>query len=249
MNIRGLWQLAWSEFKLNLRDPLMVFWSLAFPTLWLVLMAAVIPERIPGFTYEGLNNASFFIPAAISLVILCASFIGVPLTLTTYRETAVLRRLRVTPVKTSTLTLGFSISQFAFVVVGILILLIVGKLFFNIQVLGSWAVFIGVTFFGMITFLAIGSAIGSIARSFRAANIIIWTIFTPMLLLSELFMPISILPAWLQPIAKALPLTPINTMLRDIVYGVPLENLWRLGVMAGWIVIAGIITVRFFRWE
>jgi len=247
--MRGLRQLTWSEFKLNLRDPMMVFWSLAFPTLWLVLMAAVIPGPIPGFRYEGLNNASFFLPAAISLVILCASFIGVPLALTTYRETAVLRRLRVTPVKTLTLALSFSISQFAFVVVGILILLVIGKIFFDIQVIGSWAAFIGVTFFGMITFLAIGSAIGSITQSFRAANIIIWTVFTPMLLLSELFMPISILPTWLQPIAKALPLTPINTILRDIVYGVPLEDLWRLGVLAGWVVVAIIITVRFFRWE
>jgi len=247
--MRGLRQLTWSEFKLNLRDPLMVFWSLAFPTLWLVLMVAVIPERIPGFDYEGLNDASFFLPAGISLVILCASFIGVPLTLTTYRETAVLRRLRVTPVKTSTLVLSFSISQFAFIVVGILILIVIGKIFFDIQVIGSWAAFIGVTFFGMITFLAIGSAIGSIARSFRAANIIIWTIFIPMIMLSELFMPISILPAWLQPIAQALPLTPIVTILRDIVYGVPLEDLWRLGVLAGWVVVAIIITVRFFRWE
>jgi ABC-2 type transport system permease protein len=101
----------------------------------------------------------------------------------------------------------------------------------------------------MITFLAIGSAIGSIAPSFRAVNIIIWTIFTPMLMLSELFLPIAILPAWLQPLAKALPLTPINTMLRDIVYGVPLENLWRLSLLAGWAIVASIITVRFFRWE
>ena len=62
-------------------------------------------------------------------------------------------------------------------------------------------------------------------------------------------MPISILPAWLQPIAKALPLTPVNTMLRDIVYGVPLEDWWRLVVLAGWIVIASIVTLRFFRWE
>ena len=247
--MRGLWRLAWTEFRLNLRDPMMVFWSLAFPTLWLVLMSAIIPERIPGFGYEGLNDASFFTPAAIGLVILCASFIAVPMTLTTYRETTVLRRLRVTPVKTSTLALSFSISQFAFVVVGILILLIIGKIFFDTQILGSWAAFIGVTFFGMITFLTIGSAIGSIAQSLRTANIIIWTIFTPMLLLSEMFMPISILPAGLQPIAKALPLTPINTILRDIVYGVPLEDLWRLGVLAGWLVIASIITVRFFRWE
>lgn len=247
--MRGLWPLAWSEFKLNLRDPMMVFWSLAFPTLWLVLMVVVIPERIPGFNYEGLNDASFFLPAGISLVILCASFIGVPLTLTTYRETAVLRRLRATPVKTLTLALSFSISQFAFIAVGICILLVIGKIVFNIQILGSWAAFVGVTLFGMVTFLAIGSAIGSIASSFRAANIIIWTIFMPMIMLSELFLPISVLPEWLHPVSYALPLTPINTMLRDIVYGVPLQDLWRLGVLAGWVVIAIFITVRFFRWE
>ena len=246
--MRGLWPLAWSEFKLNLRDPNMVFWSIGFPILWLILMTVIIPGRIPGFTYEGLNDVSFFMPAAIGLVILSSSFIGVPLTLTTYRETAVLRRLQVTPVKTSTLALSFSLSQFAFVVVGIVALFVIG-IFFQIQVLGSWGALIGVIFFGMATFLAIGSAIGSIAGSFRSTNIIIWTAFTPMLLLSELFMPISILPSWLQPIAQALPLTPVTTMLRDIVFGVPLDNLWRLAVMGGWMVAAGIVTVRFFRWE
>ena len=101
----------------------------------------------------------------------------------------------------------------------------------------------------IVTFLAIGSAVGSIARSLRAANIIIWTLFTPMLMLSELFLPISILPAWLQPVAQALPLTPINTILRDIVYGVALQDLWRLGVLAGWAVLSGIIAVRFFGWD
>jgi len=247
--MRGLRQLAWMEFKLNLRDPMMVFWSIAFPSLWLLLMVGIIGVPIPGFNYEGLNFASFVFPAGVSLVIVSSSFIGVPLTLTTYRENAVLRRLRVTPVKTLTLALSFSLSQFAFVAVGILVLFVIGKIFFDIQVLGSLAAFIGVIFMGMITFFAIGSAVGSIAGSLRSANIIIWTAFTPMLMLSELFLPISILPAWLQPIAKAIPLTPANTMLRDIAYGVPLEDLWRLGILAGWIVIASIVTVRFFRWE
>jgi len=247
--VRGIVQLAWTEFKLNLRDPLMVFWSIAFPSLWLILMVAIIPGPIPGFSYEGLNKGSFFIPGSIGIVILSSSFIGVPLTLATYRETAVLRRFRVTPVKTSTLVLSFSISQFAFIIVGIVALFVIGKIFFGIQILGSWAAFVGVIFIGMITFLAIGSAIGSISGSIRSANVIIWTMFMPMLMLSELFMPISILPTWLQPIAKALPLTSINTILRDIVYGVPLDELWRLGVMAGWLVVSSIITVRFFRWE
>jgi ABC-2 type transport system permease protein len=70
-----------------------------------------------------------------------------------------------------------------------------------------------------------------------------------MLFLSDMFMPISIFPAGLQPICKALPLTPLNIVLRDIIYGVPLDNLWQLWIMAGWLVVGGIITVRFFRWE
>lgn len=83
----------------------------------------------------------------------------------------------------------------------------------------------------------------------RAANIIIWVIFMPMLMLSELFLPISVLPDWLQPIAKALPLTALTTLLRDIVYGVEIINLWRLGVLAGWTIVALIITIFLFRWE
>jgi ABC-2 type transport system permease protein len=71
----------------------------------------------------------------------------------------------------------------------------------------------------------------------------------PMLFLSELFMPISLLPAWLQPAARALPLTALNTLLRDILYGVPVENLWRLGVLAGWLLFSLFLTVRFFKWE
>ena len=247
--MRGLTQLTWTEFKLNLRDPLMVFWSIAFPALWLVLMAVIFTEPIPGFDYQGLNHASFLLPASIGLVILSASFIGVPLTLTTYRENAVLKRFRVTPVKTITLAASFAISQFVFIFVGVLILLVIGMIVFNTQILGSWVAFLGVLILGMVTFLAIGSAIGSIASSFRTANVIIWTLFAPMLLLSELFFPIALLPAWLQPIAKVLPLTSIITLLRDIVFGVELQDLWRLGILAAWLVVACIATVVFFRWE
>ena len=247
--MKGASLLAWTEFKLNLRDPLTVFWSIAFPCLWLIIMAVIIGVPIPGFAYQGLNFASIVFPAGLSLVLLNSSFIGVPMTLTNYRENGVLRRLRATPVKISTLSLGFSISQVTFVVLGVLVLIALSRIFLEVRILGSKAAFIGVLALGMLTFLAIGCAIGSIAGSFRTANIIIWTAFTPMLMLSELFLPIAILPAWLQPVARALPLTPVNTLLRDIVFGVPLEDLWRLGVLAGWTVVSAIITIRFFRWE
>jgi len=204
---------------------------------------------MPGYEYVGLSYANFLLPGGIAIVILASAFIGMPIALTTYKETGVLKRLRVTPLKTSTLALGFTLSQFIFIALGIIVLFIVGKLAFDVQVLGSWAVLIGVIIFGMLTFLALGGAIGSLVGSWRAAAVITQIIFIPMLFLSDMFMPISIFPAGLQPICKALPLTPLNIVLRDIIYGVPLDNLWRLWIMAGWLVVGAIITVRFFRWE
>ena len=247
--MRGLWPLTWSEFRLNLRDPMMVFWTIAFPALWVVLFGSIFSEPMPGFDYEGLSNANFLLPGGIGIVIVASAFIGIPITLTTYRETGVLKRLRVTPLRTSTLALGITISQFLFITLGIIVLFVVGFIFFDIQVLGSWAALIGITVFGMLTFLALGSAIGSAVGSWRAASIVTWIFFMPMLFLSNLFMPIDIFPGWLQPICRALPLTPMNILLRDIVYGFPLDELWQLGVMAGWLVVGIIITVRFFRWE
>jgi ABC-2 type transport system permease protein len=249
MKLRGLWQLAWSEFKLNLREPAMLFWALVFPALWISLFGAIFKEPMPGFGYEGLNYANFLLPGGIGLVILASAFIGMPITLTTYRETGVLKRLRVTPLKTSTLALGVTLSQFIFMFLGIVVLFVVGKIFFNVQVLGSWAALIGMIVVGMITFLALGSAIGSVTRSPRAANVITMMLFMPMIFLSDMFLPISTLPAGLQPICKALPLTPLNTVLRDIVYGVPLNELWQLGILAGWLVLASVITLKFFKWE
>jgi len=249
MKLRGLWQLALSEFKLNLREPAMLFWALAFPALWMGIFGAIFKKPMPGFGYEGLNYANFILPGGMGLTILASAFIGMSTTLATYRETGVLKRLRVTPLKTSTLALSFTISQIIFIALGIFVLFVIGKIFFNVRVLGSWAALIGMSVFGMITFLALGSAIGSVARSPRAATVITMLIFMSMIFLSDMFLPVSLFPTWLQPICKALPLTPLTTVLRDIVYGTPLNELWQLGIIASWLVLGSVITVKFFKWE
>jgi ABC-2 type transport system permease protein len=249
MRFRGLGQLTLTEIKLNLREPAMLFWALAFPPLWIGLFGALFKEPMPGYEYEGLNYANFLLSGGIGLIIIASAFIGMSTTLTTYRETGVLKRLRVTPLRTLTLALSFILSQSIFITLGIVVLFIVNKIFFNVQVLGSWLALIGMIVFGILTFLVLGCAIGSISRSPRAANLIAMLIYMPMLFLSDMFLPISMFPSGLQPICRALPLTPLNTVLRDIVYGLPMSEPWQLGIMAGWLVFGIIITIKFFRWE
>lgn len=248
MSYRGLWQLTWTEFKLNLREPSMLFWAIAFPTLWMGFFGAIFNEPV---NYNGVNlsQANYLLPSGMGLVICASAFIGMSTGLTTYRENGVLKRLHVTPLRTSTLALGFALSQLIFISLGIIVLFIVGKAGFDVKVLGSWSALIGMAIFGMATFLALGGAIGSVAKSSRAGTVITMTIFMPMIFLSEMWMPISMLPSWLQPICRALPLTPLNTILRDIVFGLPADNLRRLGIMAGWLVLGVIVTLKAFKWE
>lgn len=246
---KGLWQLSWTEFKLNLREPEMLFWAIAFPTLWMGFFGALFDEPMPGSGYQGLSQANFLLPGGIGVVICASAFIGMAVTLSTYREQGVLRRLRATPIDTPTLALGFILSQSFFVALGVLVLFAVGILGFGTVVLGSPAILAGVAFLGMAAFLSLGGAIGSIARTPRAASLITMIIFMPMIFLSEMWMPISTFPEWLQPICRALPLTPLNTVLRDVVYGVPLEELWRLGILGGWLLVGALVTLRWFRWE
>jgi len=248
MTFRGLWQLALTEFKLNLRAPEMLFWAIAFPALWMSIFGAIFNEPV---NYHGvsLNEANFLLPGGIGIVICSSALIGMAITLATYRGSGVLKRFRVTPLKTSTLALGFTFSQIIFMALGIIVLFIIGKAAFDVKVLGSWPALVGMSIFGMVTFLALGTAIGSIARSPRAATVITMIIFMPMIFLSETFMPISMFPGWLRPICKALPLTSLNTVLRDIVFGVSLHDLWRLGIMAGWLALGIVISLKAFRWE
>ena len=248
MRLSGLWQLAWIEFKLNLREPEMLFWAIAFPALWMGFFGAIFNELVDYYGVS-LNQANYLLPGGIGIVICATSFVGMSTTLATYRDSGVLKRLRVTPLKTSTLALGFALSQLIFIALGIIVLFVIGLAAFGVQVLGSWAALIGVMIFGMVTLLALGTAIGSIARSPRAATIITLMIFMPMIFLSEMWMPISLFPTWLQPICQALPLTPLITLARDIVFGVELGDLWRFGIMALWLVLGTLITLRFFRWE
>lgn len=249
MKFRGLWQLTLTELKLNLRDPMMVFWTIAFPTLWVGLFGSIFSEPAPGFGYEGLSYVNFLLPGGIGIVIVSSAFIGIPINLSNYRESAVLKRYRVTPLTIGTLVLSLVFSQFLFIALGIGVLFATGFIFFDVQVLGSWPALLGMTVLGVFVFLALGSAIGSTVGSWRAATIITQLIYIPMLFLSNLFFPVGMFPGWLQWVAKFLPLTPLNIFLRDIVYGVPTSDPLQIWILLGWLVIGICVTLKFFKWE
>jgi ABC-2 type transport system permease protein len=99
------------------------------------------------------------------------------------------------------------------------VLIIVGVTFFgiNLAVSGIGIILVVLSIFiGLITFVSIGLLAGLLTKKEETASLIGNVIFFPMMFLSGVFFPISIMPGYLQAISSVLPLTYFIKILDDI---------------------------------
>jgi len=73
----------------------------------------------------------------------------------------------------------------------------------------------------------------------------------PQFLLAGTFFPVDNFPKWLQPISKILPLTHLNTAMRNVAFdGAHLTDCGtELAVLLVWGIVAYAVAVRVFKWE
>jgi ABC-2 type transport system permease protein len=105
---------------------------------------------------------------------------------------------------------------------------------------------------GVGTFLALGLAIGGMAKSQEAVMPMINVVAFPMMFLSGVFFPVSSLPGTLHTIVNFLPLTFLASGLRSTMNGGVVWNhalmTDALGLLA-WMVLSVAVAVRTWRWE
>ena len=247
--MRALLQLTIVETKLFLREPMSLFWVLAFPLFWWGFFGYVIGGTI---VYEGkeVNYVDFLLPGGICLIIMTAALVSMTTNLASYREQHILKRLRVTPLKTSHFIFSQILTQCIILLLGISLLVGAGIAFFNVRIHGSLASLGLVSLLGMLTFLSFAFIIASFAPAARSANGLAMFVFIPMMFLSEMFLPLSMLPRFLKVLAKSLPATPLTQTLRDIVLGTGTlqSNADNLIILALWLVIGVLLSIKLFKW-
>jgi ABC-2 type transport system permease protein len=247
--MQGLSKLTSTVFRLYLREPIGTFFTIFFPALLVLLFGAMYGNE-PTEMFGGYGSMDISMPGYTALILATVSLMGLPITTCSYRETGVLRRLKVTPLKPLTYILADLLSNLAIVIMGMLGVLILGSLIYHVRFEGLiWAVAIGV----LLCFLAmasLGYLIAGFAPNARAAQIIGMSILYPMLFLAGAGMPVEVLPEGLRKVSAFLPPTYIVRLLRGLWFGDPLEKLWLpLLVVVTMLVVCGLLAARFFRWE
>ncbi len=247
--MRGFRKLTLVNLKLYLREPIATFFTLAFPPLLVVLFGAMYGnDPLPMFGGYGSMDVSM--PGYTAMILGTVGFLGVPITISGYRESGVLRRFQATPMRPLTYILADIVANLVTTLLGMMGLVIIGWLLYRVQFEGQvMAVILAVVFCGLAMF-SIGYLIAGLAPGARTAQVVGMVIFYPMMFLSGASIPLEVMPETIQRIADFLPLTYVVRLLRGLWFGDAWgEHLLETAVLAGVLLVCTALAARFFRWE
>ena len=247
--MRAMKPLTLIETKLFIREPIGTFFTLAFPVLLVLLFGAIFGNE-PNEMFGGYGSMDISMPGYVAMILTTVGLMNIPITMCGYRETGVLRRLKITPLKPLTFIGSDLLTNLVMTLLGMLLVVLLGWLIHRVRFEGqAIPVFLGVIYSALAMF-SVGYLIASLAPTQRAANIIGLVILYPMLYLSGAFMPLETMPETLQSVSKFLPLTYVVNLLRGLWFGKPTSELWLpVLVLGAMFVVCSALAARLFRWE
>lgn len=237
------------ETQLASRDFMTLFFALAFPVMMLLMFGTMYGNEPTEFM-GGYGSVDVSIPGYICMIIAVTGLMSLPLTLAQYRERKILKRFMVTPVKPLEILLSQLLVNTFTTLAGMALLLVVAKLVFDVQFFGSWLQAVVAFLLILLSVFSIGLFIAGISKNAKTATAIAYIVYFPMLFLSGATLPLQMMPASLQNVAKALPLTYAVELMRGVWLGGSLgDYLPQIAILGGILVVMLAVTVKVFRWE
>jgi ABC-2 type transport system permease protein len=242
----ALAKLTLTEARLLLREPVALFWGLAFPMALLAVMG--LASSGPQSDLGGLRLVAVYEPILIVFVTVAFAIQGLPGVVAGYRERRILRRMATTPVGPVRVVAAQLAVNLAVALVATAGILAVGRLGFGVAVPGQPAGFLVTYVLAAVAMLGLGMLIAALAPTGRAAGVIGTMLFFPLMFFAGLWIPRATMPASLREVSDFTPLGAAVQALQDSLHGSwPQPS--ALAVLAGYAVVFTVAAARFFRWD
>jgi len=247
--MKGLLKMTWMESKLFLREPVGAFFTLIFPLIYLFLYGAISGNE-PTPMYGGQRTIDAAIPSLTAVIISMAGLTSTTITMATYREKGILRRLRTTPVSPLVVLGAQVIVVFVMTGLGMLLLITAGKLVYHVRFEGNPFSLLAGFVLSSLSFFGLGFLLAGSMPTVRTAWVAAMVLLYPMLFLSGAFFAVELLPASVQKVSAFMPLTYVVNLLRGMWTGQPWgDHLLDVGVLAGMLLGGTLVSAKMFRWE
>jgi len=183
----------------------------------------------PGVWYNPeMKSVKFNIPGLIGLIMQNITMMLTAFALVRERERGTMEQLIVTPVKPAEIIIGKLIPYIFIALFDVTVILLVGVFWFKVPVSGSVLLLMSISFLFLLGALGIGLLISTVARTQLQAMQVTMALILPSVLLSGFMFPRDAMPAVIQWIGYAFPITYFLEVLRGIMLkGIGMKYLWQ----------------------
>ena len=133
-----------------------------------------------------LRYIDFLLPGVLGMTLM---FIGVQggLPIIQQRQAHIIKRLGSTPLPRSMLVLGDVVFRMIVVLLSAALIILVGRLVFNVRMVGNWLSLCGIVLLGSLVLVNLGYVIAAFVKTQESAMPIVQIVDLPMMILSGLF--------------------------------------------------------------
>ena len=237
-----------TEARLYAREPGIVFWIIAFPTLLMVVLGLIPAFREAQPDLGGRRLIDLYVPVAVLLALIMAGLQALPPVLVGYRERGILRRMSTTPVRPRALLTAQLVLQGAGAFCSAVLVIVVSRLAFDVRLPGQLAGYLLALILAAASALALGAVVCAISRTGKAAQAVGSALLFPAMFVSGVWLPVQTMPDLLRRIVEFTPFGAASQALDQAMRG-DWPGWAQLGVMALWTVVLTTAAARWFRWE
>ena len=232
---------------MHLRNRATLFWNLVFPIFLLVIYSQIFGEMNVG----GDDFMTWVVPGIVVFNILAFGLLGSGTVMVDMREKGVLRRLQASPIPAAQLVGSYLLVNVLIAVLQSTILVLFAALVFKTPLTPEGVVrALPMVVMGILTFVALGQVISGVATTTGIAVAVGQILNFSQMFITDMIMPMDMMPAWIQELAPYLPAYAVVQLVRPpLVEGSFHPDLWgNLLVTAVYAALAGIVAARLFRW-
>jgi ABC-2 type transport system permease protein len=243
----ALRKLTVTEAKLLWRTPAVLFWAIAFPLIGLLVLGLIPGTNQPEKQFGGASVLQTYLPVIIAFTIVMTAVNFLPVSMVMYRERGILRRMSTTPVRPSALLGAQVIVNVSVQVVMTVVVVVVAVAGFGASIRQPAAFAAG---FVLVTaaLSALGLLVAAVCSTGKAASAVGSLLFFVLMFFGGLWWPRSQMPGALRHVSDVTPLGAGVQTLQDGMAG-QWAHPWYLAVLAGYVIICGVLATRLFRWE
>jgi ABC-2 type transport system permease protein len=247
---KGYRQLTKAGLAEIIREPKLMFFILIFPLLFLVFFGAM-GQLVPTSESMGLGFFEFMFPGLLIFALMSIGLLGTSTPIVEMRQKGILRMFELSPLGKTTFILAQISIRYILSVIQITLFMILG-LFFGYISLENMVPIILLSLLGVGLMLTLGFLFGSIFKSSEVTSGVLAGVSAPLLMLSGVLLPFSLLPSIIEKIAMFIPFTYLGDAMRQIFFPeLPGEYslLADISVLVGFTLVIYFISVKTFKWN